>query len=130
MKTDIDPAYTIALLAGEYSEIMGESLDWRIIGFLSAAGYSLTERDIRSILEKVPAAAVLHLAERITGLMSSPEVREKLIAQKAAEFEVESYDYEFEPEIATPTESAIEFVDVDPETQAQIIRMMRDQDNA
>ena len=123
---------TIALLAGEYSKIMGESLDGRIIGFLSAAGYSLTERDIRSLLEKVPALAIMHLADRMIALMKSDVVREKLIAQKAAEFAagaIGSYDYEFEPELETPTAPAIEFVDVDPETQSEIMKMMKDQDN-
>ena len=110
---------------------MGQSLDARIVGFIFSAGYALTERDVRSLLEFVPTAIVESLAQKITEQMKSPDVRDRLIAQKSKDTPeapaADSYEYvvELEPE----PEPSIEFVDVDPETQAEILKQMETQGN-
>ena len=129
MNTEIDPALTVALLNTQYTEIMGQSLDARIVRFIFSAGYALTERDVRSLLEFVPTAIVESLAQKITEQMKSPDVRDRLIEQKSKDTPeapaADAYEYVLEVD----PEPSIEFVDVDPETQAEILELMKDQNN-
>ena len=82
-----------------------------------------------SILKAAPAEIVASLAQKIAEVMKSPEVRDRLIAQKSADTPeapvADAYEYVVEVE----PEPAIEFVDIDPETQAEILELMQDQNN-
>ena len=129
MKTEIEPAYTIALLAGEYLKITGDSLDMRILGFLFSAGYRHDEDEMYSILKAAPAEIVASLAQKITEVMKSPEVRDRLTAQKSKDHPDTPDDGDYEYIVEVETEPAIEFVDIDPETQAEIKKLMETQDN-
>ena len=130
MNTEIEPAYTIALLAGEYLKITGDSLDMRILGFLFSAGYRHDEDEMYSILKAAPAEIVASLAQKITEVMESDDGRDRLIAQLSKDTPApapaaDTYEYIVEVE----PEPSIEFVDIDPETQAEILEQMKAQNN-
>ena len=130
MNTEIEPAYTIAILAGKYLKITGDSLDMRILGFLYSAGYRHDEDEMYSILKAAPADIVASLAQKITEVMKSPEVRDRLIAQKSKDAPNIPADGDYEYLIEVDPEPAIEFVGVDPETQAEILKEMETQGDA
>ena len=129
MNTEVEPAYTIALLAGEYLKITGDSLDMRILGFLFSAGYRHDEDEMYSILKAAPAEIVASLLQKITEVMKSPEVRDRLIAQKSKDTPEAPAPGAYEYVIEVEPEPAIEFVDIDPETQAEILELIKDQNN-
>ena len=129
MKTEIEPAFTIALLAGEYLKITGDSLDMRILGFLYSAGYRHDEDETYSILKAAPAAIVASLLQKITEVMESDDVRDRLIAQKSKDTPEASAADAYEYVVEVEPEPAIEFVDIDPETQAEILEQMKAQNN-
>ena len=56
--------------------------------------------------------------------------RDRLIAQKSKDAPDIPGDGDYEYLIEVEPEPAIEFVDVDPETQAEILELMENQDNA
>lgn len=129
MNTEVEPAYTIALLAGEYLKITGDSLDMRILGFLYSAGYRHDEDKMYSILKAAPAEIVASLLQKITEVMKSPDVRDRLIEQRLKDTPAPAADtYKYIVEVEP--EPAIEFVGVDAETQAEILELMKDQNNA
>ena len=129
MKTEIEPAFTIALLAGEYLKITGESLDMRILGFLFSAGYRHDEDEMYSILKAAPASIVASLLQKITEVMESDDVRDRLIEQKSKDTPDTPDDGDYEYIVEVETEPAIEFIDIDPETQAEIKKLMETQGN-
>lgn len=82
-----------------------------------------------SILKAAPAEIVASLLQKITEVMKSPDVRDRLIEQRLKDTPAPAADtYKYIVEVEP--EPAIEFVGVDAETQAEILELMKDQNNA
>lgn len=134
---EYDPAERVAILASTCRDISGVGVDVRIVGFLEKAGFPLTEKEIVSILRKVPKNAIKRIEGELMGIVGSPETKAILQSQNFKNPEewsdeyyaepIESaievvYEYEFEDEETVPID--FDFVDVDPETQRQILEQL------
>lgn len=146
MVSQIDAAFKAHLLASDYEKVMGNGLnlnDWIISSLSKITAFSeaelldeLAKTDRLGMLSLCSAEALEILSDSIFGHMQSDRTRDRLREiQSCPEnslafygpskvFAVgmvsETFEY-VEPE---PIVSAIEFVDIDPETQAEILSAM------
>lgn len=142
-----DFAFRAELMASDYESIMGNGANLNVwIASSLAKITSLTEAELLAELNRTDRLGMLSLCspealriliDEIFKHMNSGRVRDRLREIQscpiksleiygpskihAANFISEDFEY-VEPE---PIEPAIEFVDIDPETQAEILRSMR-----
>ncbi|MFA9262949.1 MAG: hypothetical protein ACEQSB_06415 [Undibacterium sp.] len=143
MVGQIDAVFKADLLASDYEEVMGNGLnlnDW--IAFSLSKITSISESELLGELERTDrlgmlgicsAEALEILSDSIFGYMKSDRDRLREIQScpvkslafygpsKVLAVGIVSETFEY---VEVPAEPAIEFVDVDPETQAEILSAM------